>query len=183
MRFKKVLGILRTKIRLLLMIGVLLAAAAGCQFAGEYLHSHYIREEASETSGNISEKKTVVIDSGHGGKDPGKVGINGAQEKELNLQIAEKLKKYLEEHQITVVMTRTKDEDLQILRWKILKPDRVDRQRISCTCSLHSSEQLSTGKRKRTTDFLFCALEGGKESSRGNADRAEKFRSGACQRD
>ena len=82
MRFKKVLGILRTKIRLLLMIGVLLAAAAGCQFAGEYLHSHYIREEASETSGNISEKKTVVIDSGHGGKDPGKVGINGAQEKE-----------------------------------------------------------------------------------------------------
>ena len=110
MRFKKVLGILRTKIRLLLMIGVLLAAAAGCQFAGEYLHSHYIREEVSETSGNISEKKTVVIDSGHGGKDPGKVGINGAQEKELNLQIAEKLKKYLEEHQITVVMTRIKDE-------------------------------------------------------------------------
>ena len=84
MRFKKVLGILRTKIRLLLMIGVLLAAAAGCQFAGEYLHSHYIREEASETSGNISEKKTVVIDSGHGGKKiPEKVGINGAQEKEL----------------------------------------------------------------------------------------------------
>ena len=68
MRFKKALGILRTKIRLLLMIGVLLAAAAGCQFAGEYLHSHYIREEVSETSGNISEKKTVVIDSGHGGK-------------------------------------------------------------------------------------------------------------------
>ena len=67
MRFKKVLGILRTKIRLLLMIGVLLAVAAGCQFAGEYLHSHYIREEVSETSGNISEKKTVVIDSGHGG--------------------------------------------------------------------------------------------------------------------
>ena len=48
--------------------------------------------------------------------------------------------------------------------------------------SQHSSEQLSTGKRKRTTDFLFCALQGGKESSRGNADRAEKFRSGACQR-
>lgn len=66
MRFKKVLGILRTKIRLLLMIGVLLAAAAGCQFAGEYLHSHYIREEASETSGNISEKKTVVIDICYG---------------------------------------------------------------------------------------------------------------------
>ena len=139
MRFKKVLGILRTKIRLLLMIGVLLAAAAGCQFAGEYLHSHYIREEASETSGNISEKKTVVIDSGHGGKDPGKVGINGAQEKELNLQIAEKLKKYLEEHQITVVMTRTKDEGLADSQVEDLKArvELIDKESPALAVCIH----------------------------------------------
>lgn len=141
MRFKKVLGILRTKIRLLLMIGVLLAAAAGCQFAGEYLHSHYIREEASETSGNISEKKTVVIDSGHGGKDPGKVGINGAQEKELNLQIAEKLKKYLEEHQITVVMTRTKDEGLADSQVEDLKArvELIDKESPALAVCIHQN--------------------------------------------
>lgn len=75
------MGILRTKIRLLLMIGVLLAVAAGCQFAGEYLHSHYIREEVSETSGNISEKKTVVIDSGHGEKIPEKSGSTGRRKR------------------------------------------------------------------------------------------------------
>ena len=74
------MGILRTKIRLLLMIGVLLAAAAGCQFAGEYLHSHYIREEVSETSGNISEKKTVVIpDTGE--KIPEKSGSTGRRKR------------------------------------------------------------------------------------------------------
>ena len=40
---------------------------------------------------------TVVIDVGHGGIDPGKVGINDALEKDINLSIALKLKKYLEE--------------------------------------------------------------------------------------
>ena len=40
---------------------------------------------------------TVVIDAGHGGSDPGKIGINGAREKEVNLAIAEELKACLEE--------------------------------------------------------------------------------------
>lgn len=54
----------------------------------------------------------VVIDAGHGGKDPGKIGINGAKEKEINLLIAEKLKKYLEANDVKVVMTRESDEGL-----------------------------------------------------------------------
>ena len=39
---------------------------------------------------------TVVIDSGHGGNDPGKNGVDGTLEKDLNLTIARKLKYYLE---------------------------------------------------------------------------------------
>ncbi len=35
---------------------------------------------------------TVVIDSGHGGNDPGKIGVDGSLEKDLNLTIARKLK-------------------------------------------------------------------------------------------
>ena len=38
----------------------------------------------------------IVIDAGHGGDDPGKIGINGEKEKELNLAIAKKLQKILE---------------------------------------------------------------------------------------
>ena len=55
---------------------------------------------------------TVVIDAGHGGIDPGKVGINDALEKDINLSIALKLKKYLEQQDIRVVMTRETDEGL-----------------------------------------------------------------------
>lgn len=54
----------------------------------------------------------VVIDAGHGGNDPGKIGINNAKEKEVNLLIAEKLKKYLEANDVRVVMTRERDEGL-----------------------------------------------------------------------
>lgn len=58
------------------------------------------------------EKIRIVIDAGHGGDDPGKVGINGANEKDINLQIAEKVKTYLEASDIEVIMTRTADEGL-----------------------------------------------------------------------
>lgn len=58
------------------------------------------------------ERQCVVIDAGHGGDDPGKVGINGALEKEINLQIAQKVKGLLETEGIRVVMTRTDDNGL-----------------------------------------------------------------------
>lgn len=58
------------------------------------------------------EKICVVLDAGHGGDDPGKVGINGANEKDVNLQIAELVKIFLEANEIEVIMTRESDEGL-----------------------------------------------------------------------
>ena len=55
---------------------------------------------------------TVCIDSGHGGNDPGKIGVAGTKEKEVNLTIALKLKKHLERQNIRVIMTRTDDRNL-----------------------------------------------------------------------
>ncbi|MCD8221107.1 MAG: N-acetylmuramoyl-L-alanine amidase [Clostridiales bacterium] len=60
-----------------------------------------------------SRKQLVVcIDSGHGGSDPGKVGVDGTLEKDINLQIAERLKTYLEASDVKVVMTRESDQGL-----------------------------------------------------------------------
>ena len=55
---------------------------------------------------------TVVIDAGHGGFDPGKIGINRALEKDVNLSVATKLKHLLEENDIHVIMTREEDKGL-----------------------------------------------------------------------
>ena len=52
----------------------------------------------------------VVIDAGHGGFDPGKVGCDGTLEKDINLAIALQLKEILEKEKITVLMTREEDK-------------------------------------------------------------------------
>ena len=59
---------------------------------------------------NQKDQVVIVVDPGHGGEDPGKVGINDVLEKDLNLQIAKKVKKLLEEAGIKIVMTRTNDK-------------------------------------------------------------------------
>lgn len=56
--------------------------------------------------------KVVVLDSGHGGIDPGKTSSEGLLEKDINLAIAYKLKDYLNNAGIKVVMTRTDDSGL-----------------------------------------------------------------------
>lgn len=53
--------------------------------------------------------KTVVIDPGHGGKDPGAVGRYGTKEKDVVLDISKRLKKQLEERGLDVYLTRDKD--------------------------------------------------------------------------
>lgn len=57
-------------------------------------------------------KKTVVLDSGHGGIDPGKESSDGILEKNINLAIAEELKTLLQDAGVHVVMTRTDDNGL-----------------------------------------------------------------------
>lgn len=63
-------------------------------------------------SGSV-EKWVILIDAGHGGDDPGKIGINQAKEKDINLVIAEKLKVCLEKAGFEVVMTREADESVK----------------------------------------------------------------------
>ena len=48
----------------------------------------------------------------HGGNDPGKVGTDGTLEKDINLQIAQRLKKKLQEEGLEVVLTRESDRNL-----------------------------------------------------------------------
>lgn len=66
----------------------------------------------SAASARAGRRPLVVIDSGHGGKDPGKVSIDGTLEKDINLQITLRLKTYLEASGVSVLLTRSADEGL-----------------------------------------------------------------------
>jgi len=53
--------------------------------------------------------RTVVLDPGHGGKDPGTMGKSGAKEKTLVLDIARRVRAHLAAAGVRVVMTRDND--------------------------------------------------------------------------
>ncbi len=66
----------------------------------------------NETAGT-REVKTIVIDPGHGGKDPGAQGKK-AQEKDIVLAVAKLLKKELEDEGFNVKLTRDKDVFIEL---------------------------------------------------------------------
>lgn len=67
---------------------------------------------AKETAGT-REVKTIVIDPGHGGKDPGASGKK-SQEKDIVLAVAKILKKKLEKKGFNVKLTRNKDTFIEL---------------------------------------------------------------------
>jgi len=93
---------MRRKIQLVIVLLILLGVVAAAGKLSSYVTSDKIKK------GEVQ----VVLDPGHGGRDPGKVGTDGTLEKDINLSIAKKVKVRLEENDITVIMTREKDAGL-----------------------------------------------------------------------
>ena len=58
--------------------------------------------------------RVIIIDAGHGGEDPGAIGINGTYEKDINLAISMTLGEELKSRGYTVVYTRTEDKMLYL---------------------------------------------------------------------
>lgn len=92
---------MRKKIELIMAVCLLISAFIVGRTIGAYASGDKIKEE-----------KVVLLDPGHGGFDPGKIGVDKSKEKDLNLQIAKKIKKQLEKKKITVFLTREDDTGL-----------------------------------------------------------------------
>ncbi|MGK7345800.1 MAG: N-acetylmuramoyl-L-alanine amidase [Candidatus Nitrospinota bacterium M3_3B_026] len=64
---------------------------------------------------NTGKLKTIVIDPGHGGKDPGAIGPTGLKEKDITLAISRRLERTLERRLgCRVVLTRRTDRFLEL---------------------------------------------------------------------
>ncbi|HHW06123.1 MAG TPA: N-acetylmuramoyl-L-alanine amidase CwlD [Clostridia bacterium] len=71
------------------------------------------REAAGQETFNwVLGGKTIALDPGHGGYDPGAKGPGGSLEKDINLAIALQLQQVLEQAGVNVVLTRDRDVDL-----------------------------------------------------------------------
>ena len=60
-------------------------------------------------------KPLIIIDPGHGGNDSGALGLKNLVEKDLVLEISQKIKKKLESQNLNVIMTRQKDITVSLL--------------------------------------------------------------------
>lgn len=127
------------RIKLLLMIIAVGAVMAGTHEVGEYLYAH-MDWEHTETAGKIG-KTLVVVDSGHGGSDPGKVGINGVLEKDVNLKISKKLKTFLEKKNVEVIMTREDEGGLADSKVEDMKKrvSVINEEKPALTVSIHQN--------------------------------------------
>jgi len=93
-------------VTLLLVLGILLLGRGFLQRVEQE------QSIAITTDADSRRLPVVVLDAGHGGKDPGKVGQGEVLEKDINLCIAFRLKSLLEQNNVLVVMTREEDKDL-----------------------------------------------------------------------
>ena len=75
-------------------------------------YAEIIHKKRNKRTHNI-----IVLDAGHGGKDPGAIGINKLQEKEVTLDIAKQLTRMLERNSKFKVVN-TREEDVFIPLWK-----------------------------------------------------------------
>ena len=100
-------GNIATKIlTVLLVLAMIFLARESVQFVST------LEEGTRKAFQKNGDEITIVVDAGHGGMDPGKIGINNALEKDINLAVALKLERNLRENGINVVMTRTDDSGL-----------------------------------------------------------------------
>ena len=97
---------MRKKIELLVLLLALAGIYTVSRNLEKYVQSDQVKSEQER------KMDLVVIDSGHGGSDPGKVGINEVLEKDINLKISKQVEKELKNKGYQVVMTREKDQML-----------------------------------------------------------------------
>jgi N-acetylmuramoyl-L-alanine amidase len=101
-----------------------------------------------------AEQRVVVIDPGHGGRDPGKIGPNGLREKDVTLLISQRLAAILRERGYEVHLTRTTDTLIALAdRPRLANQWRADRP-VAVFLSIHANSAPSTQARGFETFFL-----------------------------
>ncbi|MBD2259603.1 N-acetylmuramoyl-L-alanine amidase [Pseudanabaena sp. FACHB-2040] len=82
-----------------------------------------------------NERRVVVIDPGHGGVDPGAVGIGGLQEKHVIFPISLRVREILESQGVTVIMTRYDDRTVELQP----RVDVAERANATVFVSIHAN--------------------------------------------
>ena len=107
----------------------------------------------------------VVLDAGHGGHDDGARGPSGLREKDLVLDVTQRLAKRLERKGVTVILTRTEDRFLSLEERTAVAND----ARADLFVSIHAN--ASKSRKPRGIETYFASLEATDDAARATAER------------
>ena len=159
---------MKTKIpHTLVFLGLFIVAAIAISFRNSTVPA---------ASAAVSEgKRTIVIDSGHGGADGGCVGVNGCIEKDINLAIAKDLAELLRLSGFNVIMTRTEDISLHSQGVEGLRNQKVSdmENRLEIIKSYPDSLFVSIHQNQYTEPEYFGAQMFYTTNNSGNAKLAQ----------
>ena len=109
--------------------------------------------------------RTIVIDPGHGGKDPGAIGPRGTKEKDVVLKIAHKLAKELHKDlKVRVILTRYHDIFLPLAERTAV----ANRQKADLFISIHCNASLKS--RTKGFEVYFLSDEASDEEAQAVAN-------------
>ncbi|MFB0527997.1 MAG: N-acetylmuramoyl-L-alanine amidase [bacterium] len=109
--------------------------------------------------------RTIVIDPGHGGKDPGAIGPRGTKEKDVVLKIAHKLAKELHKNLKTrVILTRYHDIFLPLAERTAI----ANREKADLFISIHCNASLKS--RTKGFEIYFLSDEASDEEAQAVAN-------------
>ncbi|MEW6600543.1 MAG: N-acetylmuramoyl-L-alanine amidase [Nitrospirota bacterium] len=95
--------------------------------------------------------ETIVVDAGHGGKDPGAIGPGGLQEKDITLYVGKKLGEILEKKEgVKIIYTRDKDIFVPLNE----RTEMANSQKASLFVSIHVNASERKNTRGIETYFL-----------------------------
>jgi N-acetylmuramoyl-L-alanine amidase len=95
--------------------------------------------------------RTIVLDPGHGGQDPGAIGKGGLQEKEINLAVALAVQKLLREKAgLNVILTRESDVEVGLDDRTVI----ANQKRADLFVSIHSNAHRDRKRGGVETFFL-----------------------------
>lgn len=119
------------------MAGAAPVAKTATPSASEYgeLPEYTTASAVPTTAITASRKYIVVIDAGHGGKDPGCIGRGGTREKDIVLSVAKKLKSKLDSNGFKTYMTRSDDRYLKLAE----RASIAEKKKADLFISLHAN--------------------------------------------
>lgn len=133
---------------------------------------------ARETAKYVASQKAmgrndnlVVIDAGHGADDGGKVGTNGAVEKDINLKIALRVRELLKAQGVQVIMTRENDRGMypkvgenRKLRDMQKRVELINKEKPALTVSIHQNSYTDERINGAQT-FYYTGSEEGRKAA------------------